>query len=285
MITCKEALRQAVESLVTAEVPDADVDAWYLFEHVTGKNRASYFLHMEDAMPEEEVTKLENLVKLRAERIPLQYITGTQEFMGYSFLVSPATLIPRQDTEVLVEEVSRVANGKKVLDLCTGTGCILLSLAKMCNLSRAVGTDISHGAIETAEKNAKRLNVDSEFFCGDLFSAVPKERFDIIVSNPPYIPSAVIDTLMLEVKEHEPMSALDGAEDGLKFYREISKNASKYLADQGWIFFEIGCEQGADVSALLKENGFSDIRVIKDLAGLDRVVSATWSIERGKENV
>ncbi len=278
MITCKEALRQAVEVLMTVGVPDADVDAWYLFEHVTGKNRASYFLHMEDAMPAEEAAELEKLVKLRAERIPLQYITGTQEFMGYSFLVSPATLIPRQDTEVLVEEVSRVAGGKKVLDLCTGTGCILLSLAKMCSLSRAVGTDISSEAIETARKNAKRLEVDAEFFCGDLFSAVPKERFDIIVSNPPYIPSEVIETLMPEVKEHEPMSALDGDEDGLKFYREISKNASKYLTNQGRIFFEIGCEQGADVSALLLENGFSDIRVIKDLAGLDRVVSAIWTI-------
>lgn len=278
MITCKEALRQAVEVLMTVGVPNADVDAWYLFEHVTGKNRASYFLHMEDAMPAEEAAELEKLVKLRAERIPLQYITGTQEFMGYSFLVSPATLIPRQDTEVLVEEVSRVANGKKVLDLCTGTGCILLSLAKMCSLSRAVGTDISSGAIETARENAKRLEADAEFFCGDLFSAVPKERFDIIVSNPPYIPSSVIETLMPEVKKHEPMSALDGDEDGLKFYREISKNASKYLTNQGSIFFEIGCEQGADVSALLLENGFSDIRVIKDLAGLDRVVSAIWTI-------
>lgn len=285
MITCKEALRQAVESLVTAEVPDADVDAWYLFEHVTGKNRAAYFLHMDDAMPEEEAKKLAELVKLRAERIPLQYITGTQEFMGYSFVVSPATLIPRQDTEVLVEEVSRVADGKSVLDLCTGTGCILLSLAKMCNLSRAVGTDISSEAIETAKKNAGRLEANAEFFCGDLFFAVPKERFDIIVSNPPYIPSAVIDTLMPEVKEHEPMSALDGDTDGLKFYREISKNASKYLTNHGRIFFEIGCEQGKDVSALLSENGFSDIRVIKDLAGLDRVVCAAWVIERGRKNV
>ena len=278
MITCKEALRQAVELLAAAGVPDADVDAWYLFEHVTGMKRASYFLHMEENILPEKAEELAGLVKLRAERMPLQYITGTQEFMGYSFLVSTATQITRQDTEVLVEEVSREANGKRVLDLCTGTGCILLSLAKMCSLSRAVGTDISSEAVETAKKNARRLETEAEFFCGDLFSAVPMERFDIIVSNPPYIPSAVIDTLMPEVKEHEPMSALDGDADGLKFYREISKNASKYLTNQGRIFFEIGCEQGADVSALLMENGFSDIRVIKDLAGLDRVVCATWVI-------
>jgi len=264
-----------VESLVTAQVPDADVDAWYLFEHVTGMNRASYFLHMEDAVPEEKAEELIRLAALRAKRVPLQYITGTQEFMGYSFLVSPATLIPRQDTEVLVEEVSRVAEGKSVLDLCTGTGCILLSLAKMCSLRRAVGTDISPEAVETAKNNAVHLEAEAEFFCGDLFSAVPKERFDIIVSNPPYIPSAVIETLMPEVKEHEPVSALDGDEDGLKFYREICRKAGEYLTEQGQIFFEIGCEQGAEVSNLLAENGFKNIRVIRDLAGLDRVVSAT----------
>lgn len=275
MSTCKEAFRQAVESLVTAGVSEAEVDAWYLFEHVTGMSRAAYFLRMEDDLPEEQQNELKQLIQLRSTRIPLQYIIGSQEFMGYNFIVSPATLIPRQDTEILVEEVSKVATGKKVLDLCTGTGCILLSLAKMCRLAKAVGTDISLEAIETARKNAIRLEADAEFFCGDLFQAVPEETFDIIVSNPPYIPSAVIDTLMPEVKEHEPVSALDGGTDGLKFYREIINNANKYLTNQGQIFFEIGCEQAADVSALLCSAGFQKIRVTKDLAGLDRVVSAT----------
>jgi release factor glutamine methyltransferase len=276
MISNKKALGNAVELLVAAGVPDAEIDAWYLFEHVTGMNRASYFLHSGDAMEEDDVENFQKLVAKRAERIPLQYITGCQEFMGYSFLVSPATLIPRQDTEVLVEEVSRVAEGKSVLDLCTGTGCILLSLAKMCHLACAVGTDISAEAVETAKNNAKRLGADAAFYCGELFAAVPQGmRFNIIVSNPPYIPSAVIDTLMPEVKEHEPMSALDGEEDGSSFYKRIIKEASKFLTEQGQIFFEIGCEQGADVSALLAQNGFEQIRVIKDLAGLDRVVSAT----------
>ena len=276
MISCKEALQNAVGSLVTAGVPDAEIDAWYLFEHVTGMKRASYFLHSDDTMKEEHANKLQTLVEKRAKRIPLQYITGSQEFMGYSFLVSPATLIPRQDTEVLVEEVSRVAEGKSVLDLCTGTGCILLSLAKMCRLTKAVGTDISVEAVKTAKSNAERLNADAEFYCGDLFDAVPAgERFDILVSNPPYIPSAVIETLMPEVKEHEPMSALDGEEDGLAFYRRIIMEANKFLTEQGQIFFEIGCEQGNDVSALLAQNGFHNIRVLKDLAGLDRVVRAT----------
>lgn len=282
MISCKEALQNAVESLVAAGVPDAEVDAWYLFEHVTGMNRSAYFLHKEDELPKQQVKQLTELTAQRAKRIPLQYITGSQEFMGYSFLVSPATLIPRQDTEVLVEEVSRVAEGKCVLDLCTGTGCILLSLAKMCRLAAAVGTDISAEAVETAKNNAKRLDANAEFYCGDLFDAVPQGmRFDVIVSNPPYIPSAVIETLMPEVKEHEPMSALDGDADGLKFYREIIKNANKFLTERGQLFFEIGCEQAADVSALLEENGFQNICVIKDLAGLDRVVCATSAnIER-----
>ncbi len=279
MMTSREALRQSVETLKAAGVTEAEVDAWYLFEHVTGMNRAAYFLHGEDTLSEEWQKELERLIKLRSERIPLQYITGSQEFMGYSFLVSPSTLIPRQDTEVLVDLVSRVAEGKKVLDLCTGTGCIILSLAKLCRLERAVGTDISPEAVSTAKKNAERLQAEAEFFCGDLFLAVPEgEPFDIIVSNPPYIPSAVIDTLMPEVREHEQMSALDGDTDGLKFYREIIKNAGKYLTGQGQIFFEIGCEQGADVSALLFENGFENIRIMKDLAGLDRVVSATRSL-------
>ena len=276
MISCKEALQCTVELLVNAGVPDAEIDAWYLFEHVTGMNRSAYFLHKEEELPKEQAEKLAELSKQRAKRIPLQYITGSQEFMGYSFLVSPSTLIPRQDTEVLVEEVSRVAEGKSVLDLCTGTGCIILSLAKMCRLTKAVGTDISEEAIETAKKNAKRLEADARFFCGDLYSAVPAgERFDILVSNPPYIPSAVIETLMPEVKEHEPMSALDGEEDGLAFYRKIIMEANKFLTEKGQIFFEIGCEQGADVSELLRQNGFENIRVLKDLAGLDRVVSAT----------
>lgn len=276
MSSYKETLRKAVESLVAAEVPDADVDAWYLLEHVTGMNRATYFLKAEEEMPPAEQEAYERLLEKRRERIPLQYITGSQEFMGYSFLVSPATLIPRQDTEILVEEVSKTAEGKRILDLCTGTGCILLSLAKLCCLERAVGTDISPETIETAKKNAELLFVEAGFYCGDLFLAVPEgERFDIIVSNPPYIPSAVIHTLMPEVREHEPMSALDGDADGLKFYREIVEHAKEYLTEHGQIFFEIGCEQGAAVSALLEAQGFQNIRVIKDLAGLDRVVCAS----------
>lgn len=276
MSSRKEMLRAAVASLTAAGVPDAEIDAWYLFEYVTKMDRSAYFLQMEGTLSPEEQRKLEELVNLRCKRIPLQYITGSQEFMGYSFLVSTATLIPRQDTEILVDEVRKEADGKRVLDLCTGTGCILLSLVKLCRLAEAVGTDISPEAVKTAEENARRLEAEAKFYCGDLFEAVPEgARFDILVSNPPYIPSAVLDTLQPEVREHEPLRALDGDTDGLKFYREIIKKAKNYLTDQGQIFFEIGCEQGAEVSGFLSAAGFHKIRVIKDLAGLDRVVTAT----------
>lgn len=278
MNSYRKAYEQAIEQLTLSQVPDAKVDAWYLLEHSTGLSRASYFLKAEEMMPEEQVKQLQGFIEQRKKRIPLQYIIGSQEFMGFSFLVSPSTLIPRQDTEVLVEEVCKSAKGKKVLDLCTGTGCIIISLAKLCSLKSAVGTDISLEAVEMAKKNAKQLNVNVRFYCGDLFLALPKEeKFDIIVSNPPYIPSAVIDTLMPEVKEYEPMTALDGDIDGLKFYREIIKNARKFLAAQGQLFFEIGCEQAKEVTTLLLEHGFKEIRVRKDYAGLDRVVCARWS--------
>ncbi len=283
MSSYKEVLRQAVKSLSVAGVPEAEADAWYLLSHVTGMNRAEYFMKSAEELPEEQEKAFGELLEQRKKRIPLQYITGSQEFMGLEFLVSRSTLIPRQDTEILAEETGRSAAGKRVLDLCTGTGCILLSLAKLYGTAKAVGTDISPEAVETAKKNAERLGVVAEFYCGDLFQAVPSgERFDIIVSNPPYVPSKEIETLMPEVREHEPVTALDGDSDGLKFYREIIRTAPEYLTEHGEIFFEIGCEQAEEVSALLAEQGFQNIRVVKDLAGLDRVVCASWK-QRGKE--
>ena len=278
MNTYKAEYRRGIALLTEAGVPDASVDAWYLLEHVTGLSKAAYFLKEEEAMPEAEQLCYEELLNKRAERIPLQYITGVQEFMGFEFCVSEATLIPRQDTEVLVEEVMKTAEGKRVLDLCTGTGCIIISLAKLLGLSYAVGTDISQEAVETARKNAEALGADVSFFCGDLFQALPQtEAFDVIVSNPPYIPSAEIDCLMPEVREHEPMTALDGDTDGLKFYREIIRESKKYLKENGQIFFEIGCEQAEDLRMLLEAEGFTEIHVKKDYAGLDRVVSAVRS--------
>lgn len=278
MNTYKTEYRRGIALLSEAGVPDASVDAWYLFEYVTGLSRAIYLLKEEEEMPEEECFRYEELLRKRAERIPLQYITGVQEFMGFEFCVSKATLIPRQDTEILVEEAGKVAGGKRVLDLCTGTGCIIISLAKLLPLSRAVGTDISPEAVETAKKNAKALGADVSFYCGDLFEALPRaERFDVIVSNPPYIPSAEIEGLMPEVREHEPVTALDGDTDGLRFYREIIRHAKEYLEEKGTILFEIGCEQAEDIRKLLETEGFKEIYVKKDYAGLDRVIGAVRS--------
>ena len=272
--------QNAVDTLAQYGVEEAKTDAWYLLEYVTGLNRASYLVKREEEMPTEERSRYADVLQQRAQRIPLQYITGVQEFMGFPFAVSRATLIPRQDTEVLVECVMKYADGKRVLDLCTGTGCIILSLAKLCKLAGAVGTDIAEEAVETARKNALALDAQADFFVGDLYQALEQEeRFDIIVSNPPYIPSAVIETLAPEVKVHEPMTALDGAADGLKFYRAIVAEAKRYLAEDGRIFFEIGCEQAEDVETILCEHGFTEIQVVKDYAGLDRVVSAKRSQE------
>ncbi|MGN0505833.1 MAG: peptide chain release factor N(5)-glutamine methyltransferase [Lachnospiraceae bacterium] len=277
MSTYKEVYGRAIAQLTEYEVPDAAVDAWYLFEYVTGLHRAEYFLIGEDRIPKEQEEQFFALIKKRCERIPLQYLTGVQEFMGFPFAVSPATLIPRQDTERLVEEAMKYADGKRVLDLCTGTGCIIISLAKLCKLTCAVGTDISEEALETAKKNAEELNAAAEFYCGDLFAALPDDAsFDMIVSNPPYIRTEEIPKLMPEVREYEPMTALDGDTDGLKFYRAIISEAPKYLSEGGRLLFEIGCEQAAAVSALMEQRGFTKMKVGKDYASLDRIVSGMW---------
>ena len=277
MSSYKEEHRRAVQLLVAAGVLEAELGASYLLAHVTGMTRSAWYLRAEDEIPEEEAKQFLDLVEKRSTRMPLQYIIGSQEFMGLNFLVSPSTLIPRQDTEILVEEAAKVSEGRKVLDLCTGTGCIIISLAKLCKLKHAVGTDISEEAVATAEKNAALLEADVEFFCGDLFEALKEgETFDVIVSNPPYIPTKVIEGLMPEVREFEPVTALDGAEDGLKFYREIIGQAKQYLSPGGKLFFEIGCEQSEDVTGILQAHAFSEIKVVKDYAGLNRVVCATW---------
>jgi release factor glutamine methyltransferase len=192
--------------------------------------------------------------------------------MGLSFDVSKDVLIPRQDTEVLVQEILKAAEGKDVLDMCTGSGCIIISLAKLGRIHRGIGVDISIEALSIARKNAKKLQADVSFIHSNLFDQV-EGQFDIIVSNPPYIPTSDINDLMEEVKNHEPIIALDGEEDGLHFYRTIVNQLSSYLKPSGYVFFEIGYNQGETVSRILEEHGFRNIKVIKDLAGLDRVVS------------
>ena len=210
------------EKLAAAGIPEADLDARLLLEYVCHTSRNDLLVHGDREVAETEQQAYEQLLAKRAEHIPLQQLTGEQEFMGLTFLVNEHVLIPRQDTEVLVEEVMKnLHDGFRILDLCTGSGCILLSLLHYSNDCSGVGADLSEEALEVARKNAEQLGESSALFVqGDLFAPV-EGKFEIIVSNPPYICSDVIPTLMEEVREHEPMQALDGGADGLDFYRKI----------------------------------------------------------------
>lgn len=269
--------------LEKAGIGEFELDARLLLEHICHTNRNTLLVHGDREVTEEEEKEYRKAIAVRSTRVPLQHITGVQEFMGLEFKVNKHVLCPRQDTECLVEEVMRyLHDGSRILDMCTGSGCILLSLLHYSNHCSGVGADISKEALEVAVENAsvignlKRLNPWDEntvkLIHSDLFSKVPKEKFDIIVSNPPYIASAVIPTLMEEVREHEPMSALDGMEDGLFFYRKIVAESREYLTKEGMLFFEIGHDQGQAVSDLMKEAGFKEVTVVKDFAGLDRIV-------------
>ena len=273
MSTYRELLGQAQALLRQSGINDADIDAWYLLEYIFGIKRAQYYLLLNEQAPEENAREFLKLAKKRAMHIPLQYITGTQEFMGLVFEVNEDVLIPRQDTELLVEEVLKVSDGKEVLDMCCGSGCIIISLAKLGRLKKAAAADISEKALAVAKKNAARHQVDVEFINSDLFGSV-KGSYDIIVSNPPYIPTSDIEKLMPEVKEYEPRLALDGMVDGLEFYRRIVDDSRKHLNRDGYIFFEIGYNQAEAVSQILSDAGFCDITVRKDLSGHDRIVSA-----------
>jgi release factor glutamine methyltransferase len=228
MITYREMLQTARSYLIQHDIADADVDAWYLLAHVFGLKRAEFMLHREEPVPEDSYRLYFELVEKRASHIPLQHITGTQDFMGLEFHVNREVLIPRQDTETLVEEVLKVCAGKSVLDMCTGSGCIIISLAKLGSLSKAAGADISSGALEVAAENADKNKVKVEFIQSDLFDRV-EGTYDIIVSNPPYIPTGEIPGLMPEVRDHEPITALDGDADGLMFYRRIASFLKEHL--------------------------------------------------------
>jgi release factor glutamine methyltransferase len=273
MSTLKESLQTARNILISNGIADADVDAWYLLAHVMGMNRAEYLLHREDTFPEDLVVKFEELVQLRAEHIPLQHITGSQEFMGLEFAVNENVLIPRQDTELLVEEVLKVCEDKSVLDLCTGSGCIIISLAKLGKPVQTVAVDISEKALQVAARNAQKHGVGIELIKSDLYEKV-NGAYDIIVSNPPYIRTEEVAALMPEVRDHEPYIALEAGPDGLVFYRRIIEGLAVHLKKGGMVFFEIGHDQAEAVTKLLVDTGYTEVTVKKDLSGLDRVVSA-----------
>lgn len=272
----RECFDKGKQTLAEAGIEEADLDARLLLEYVCGTDRNELLVHGDrEVLFEQEAVYL-SLIGKRAERIPLQYLTGVQDFMGMEFRVDEHVLIPRQDTEILVEEALReLRDGMDILDMCTGSGCILISLLRYSNDCTGVGVDISGEALAVAEGNARRLLAPEKqvrFLESDLFAAV-SGIYDMIVSNPPYIPSGDIDSLMPEVRDHEPVSALDGREDGLFYYREIAEECRRFLKPGGMLFCEIGCDQGTAVSEILSQGGFGEIRVIKDYAGLDRVVS------------
>ena len=264
-----------VDTLNKSGFAEAESDSRLIFEYTAGIDRVKLTLEGDRELEPGIEEKLKAALAKRLTHMPVQYITGYQNFMGLEFMVSKDVLIPRMDTETLVEEVLRLGlSNVRVLDICTGSGCILLSILKYVYGSSGVGVDISDGALGVAEANSEALGIDATFIKSDMFENIPKdERFDIVVSNPPYIRSDVIGTLMSEVKDYEPLLALDGSEDGLKFYRIIADRAPEYLNNGGMLFLEIGYDQGAEVSALLSAAGFMDVEVIKDLSGLDRVVS------------
>lgn len=271
-MTLREAWNFGKKRLTAAEVPDADLDAWYLLEWCTGVSRSHYLAYPDEIISHDQEEQYRASLVKRERRIPLQQITGEQEFMGLSFYVNEHVLIPRQDTEILAEETARfLKDGMQFLDLCTGSGCILLSLLHLKPGAEGTGADLSPEALKVAEKNRERLGAKAALIQSDLFDKI-EGAFDVIVSNPPYIKRTEIETLMDEVRLHEPYMALDGHEDGLYFYRKIAEEAPKYLRAGGGLFLEIGCDQGACVAELLRQQGFADVKVVKDLAGLDRVV-------------
>lgn len=303
-MTLKTGYTEAKRRLEESGIEEASLDAWLLLEHVTGISRASYYADPDREMSPDEWRIYSELVGRRAERVPLQHITGTQEFMGLVFEVNEHVLIPRQDTEILVEQaLAFIGSGKvpaaensrtRILDMCTGSGCILLSVMHWAEsyrqkaLRRAgdtarggekqdiiiegTGADISPKALAVAEKNARRLGISAGFVESDLFGAV-RGKYGMILSNPPYIRTDEIKDLQEEVKLHDPVIALDGREDGLYYYRRIVRESRSYLEEGGALLFEIGCDQAEAVSGLMSGAGFSEITVKKDLAGLDRVVS------------
>ncbi len=347
-MTYREIYEKGYKLLQAAGVEEAALDARLLLEAVCNTNRNDLLVHGERLVATEDEERYQAMLAKRAQRIPLQHITGIQEFMGLEFQVNEHVLIPRQDTEILVEEVLReLHDGMRILDMCTGSGCILLSLLHYSNDCQGVGVDISEDALQVARANAVRIlgeaavkafgedsakvaddkelsgensaSTGEKVFCenvagcsecaaeypnentvgsakvvvkslgediadnvgmvhflqSDLFEKVTG-KYEFIVSNPPYIQSAVIETLMPEVKDYEPRLALDGCEDGLFFYRKIVKESRNYLTKGGMLYFEIGYDQAEAVSRLMEEAGFVEIKVVKDYAGLDRVVYGTY---------
>lgn len=262
--------------LKTADISDYKLDARLLLEYVCGTSYGDLFTKGDMEVDEPKEKEYTLLLTKRADHVPLQHLTGSQGFMGLDFYVSPDALIPRADTECLVEEVLKdLHDGMRILDMCTGSGCILLSLLHYSNDCEGVGVDISDKALEVARKNAERLSLNPVFLQSDLFEKV-EGKFDILVSNPPYIKTSEIEGLMPEVKDHDPYIALDGHGDGIYFYEKIIEAAGPYLNRGALVAFEIGNDEEKEVTDILKNAGYLSVECIKDYCGNPRVVKGYY---------
>lgn len=294
-------LTEGTRALEQAGAPDAGLDARQLLLAAFHIDMTRFLLKRMEELPEDDyyhtaAALYRDMIAKRRRRMPLQQILGNQEFMGLTFYVNRYVLIPRQDTETLVELVLQESGGRTLLDLCTGSGCIAVSLAAKGNFTCVTATDLSEEALKVARRNAANIlgsewNADGAcekserritFYQGNLFAALPQDgrRYDVITANPPYIPTGVISGLEPEVRDYEPMMALDGSPDGLECYRQIAAEAGAYLADGGSIYLEIGHDQGEAVRGLMENAGYQNVRVCKDLSGNDRVVCAKWNFRQ-----
>ena len=274
-MTYSELMADGVQMLLNAGFEEARTDVRVLLFYACGLDFMSFLRDGDLPVPEEQEQCFRSMLARRIKHEPVQYITGEQEFCGLCFHVQPGVLIPRQETELLAEAVFTEAKGKRVLDMCTGSGCIAVTVAKLGAPVFVAASDYSEDALAIAKGNAELLDAEVTFFQGDLFERV-EGMYDIIVSNPPYIKSKVIEDLMPEVKEFEPRLALDGTEDGLYFYRRIGAEAKRFLNPGGRLMYEIGHDQGDEVAGLLTAEGYKSVEVKKDYAGLDRMVFAVW---------
>lgn len=284
-MTWQALMKEELERLRQADIPEADSDIRLLAMDVAGCTYSTLILRMAEEVTEKQAQRLHAYVTERMTHKPCQYILGTQEFMGYEFATAEEVLIPRPETELLVEEACRIAENwkdtpdgrkRRVLDLCCGSGCIGISFSKLRHGRDLVElADISDAAIALTKKNRERLQADCAVIQTDLFMQI-EGKYDMIVSNPPYIRTDEIPKLMAEVRDFESHLALDGKADGLYFYDKIIREAREYLYEDGYILFEIGQDQLDAVRGLLVENGYTDIKGIKDYAGLDRIVTARY---------
>ena len=275
--------KEILKRLEDAGIQDAETEARMIVTEYAGVTLSEMFTDPDREIADDCVAAAEDVVSRRITGIPLQHIMGKTGFMGFDFRVSPAALVPRPDTEILTEEVLKdYHDGSRILDLCTGSGCIIVSLLALMNDCYGVGTDISEDALALAAENADMILADKrerlEFRKGDLYDALSQDDvFDVIVSNPPYIRTADIETLSTEVRDHDPRIALDGGEDGLDFYRRIITGAAEHLQKGGDLLLEIGYDQAEDVTKIMKANGFIEVQTVKDFGGNDRVVRGILS--------